>query len=255
MKNNWLSPLLAGITALLLLAGAFFAGIKAAAVDPTLYAERSRAVVAAQLGSEEAAQEYLEMDAQTQKELALELTDYLKSEAGGAFVTSVTRADGVTPIFGDREVQHLMDVHALVQLAGKLSAGLGAIAGGLAVVCAWVGLNRPNRRRRALAGALGGMGVFALGAAVVRLFTGRMGFDAMFRRLHELLFHNDLWLLNPETDILIRMMPLELFERAADEMLLRTIMPFLLAAGMTIAVYFLVDSMLGRHLNQKEEKK
>lgn len=255
MKKNWLSPLLAGITALLLLAGAFFAGIKAAAIDPALYAERSRAVVAQQLGSDEAAQAYLEMDEQTQKELALELSGYLKSEAGGAFVTSITRADGVTPIFGDREVQHLADVHALVQLAGKLSAGLGALAGGLAVVCAWIGFGKQNRHRRALAGALGGMGVFALSAAIFRLFTGRMGFDAMFRRLHELLFRNDLWLLNPETDILIRMMPLELFERAADELFLRTIVPFALAAGMTIAVYFLVDSMLGRHLNQKEEKK
>ncbi len=255
MKKNGISPLLAGMMALLLLAGAFFAAIKAAAVDPTLYAERSRAVVTAQLGSEEAAEAYLEMDEQTQKKLALELTGYLKSDDQGVFVSSVTRADGTTPIFGDREVQHLADVHALVQLSGKLAAGLGAIAGALAVVCAWVGAGKPNRHRRALAGGLGGLGVFALGSAVAKLFIGRTGFDAVFRRMHELLFHNDLWLLNPETDILIRMMPLELFEKTADELLLRTIVPFLLAAGMTIAVYFLVDGMLSRHLTQKEEKK
>ena len=36
-------------------------------------------------------------------------------------------------------------------------------------------------------------------------------FNEAFIRFHELLFTNDLWLLNPETDMMIRMLPQKIF--------------------------------------------
>ena len=36
-------------------------------------------------------------------------------------------------------------------------------------------------------------------------------FDSLFILFHEIAFTNDLWLLNPRTDMLIRLMPLEFF--------------------------------------------
>ena len=47
------------------------------------------------------------------------------------------------------------------------------------------------------------LGAFALWAAT--------DFDSAFTFFHHLLFTNDLWLLNPETDLLIRICPQEMF--------------------------------------------
>lgn len=45
-------------------------------------------------------------------------------------------------------------------------------------------------------------------------------FDWAFRRFHEIFFNNDLWLLNPATDRLIQMMPLDFFIRFTKHWLL-----------------------------------
>ena len=36
-------------------------------------------------------------------------------------------------------------------------------------------------------------------------------FDSLFILFHKVAFTNDLWLLNPQTDLLIRLMPIEFF--------------------------------------------
>ena len=41
------------------------------------------------------------------------------------------------------------------------------------------------------------------------------GFTDAFVLFHRLMFRNDLWLLNPQTDLLIRLMPTAFFERYA----------------------------------------
>lgn len=40
---------------------------------------------------------------------------------------------------------------------------------------------------------------------------GAVDFDSLFILFHRLAFTNDLWLLNPETDLLIRLMPTDFF--------------------------------------------
>jgi len=42
-------------------------------------------------------------------------------------------------------------------------------------------------------------------------FFAFLDFNRAFTIFHELLFTNDLWLLNPETDIMIQMLPLDFF--------------------------------------------
>ena len=39
----------------------------------------------------------------------------------------------------------------------------------------------------------------------------QIDFNKYFTHFHEIFFNNDLWLLNPETDVLIQMLPLEFF--------------------------------------------
>ncbi|MBQ4580858.1 MAG: TIGR01906 family membrane protein [Clostridia bacterium] len=103
--------------------------------------------------------------------------------------------------FHQKEQTHMADVQGLFHLcrmAGWICAG-AAIA--LAVI-----LRRdfPWRTfRRALTGILAAVAL--LGCLAV------IDFDSLFILFHKVAFTNDLWLLNPQTDLLIRLMPLEFF--------------------------------------------
>ena len=80
------------------------------------------------------------------------------------------------------------------------------------------------------------------------------GFGAMFVGLHRLIFTNSNWLLNPATDILIRMMPQALFETALRDVLGQFALAFALAVLLLAAAYAVVSGMVKRQLTQTEER-
>ena len=50
-----------------------------------------------------------------------------------------------------------------------------------------------------------------LGAVTCLIVIACIDFNSLFILFHQVAFTNDLWLLNPQTDLLIRLMPLEFF--------------------------------------------
>ena len=78
------------------------------------------------------------------------------------------------------------------------------------------------------------------------------GFAQMFTAVHEVLFDNDLWLMNPDTDILIRMMPQTLFEQALLNGANQALRVFLLVWVMLIALHEIVQRMIRRHLSERK---
>lgn len=106
--------------------------------------------------------------------------------------------------YGERELRHLEDCRALFRLDGHVLL----ISGALTAVLLAVALRRKRRLLwQTAAVALGGVEV-VIGLLVV---AAAVDFDALFVLFHRLSFANDLWLLNPETDLLIRLMPLRFF--------------------------------------------
>ena len=67
----------------------------------------------------------------------------------------------------------------------------------------WGSVLLPRRRRFLRVSALGSALVLALAAGALALWAAR-DFGYAFSLLHHILFNNDLWLLNPETDLMIR---------------------------------------------------
>ena len=61
-----------------------------------------------------------------------------------------------------------------------------------------------------MAGFRWGIGALLLVLAAL-LVWGMVDFDSLFILFHHLAFTNDLWLLNPATDLLIRLMPVAFF--------------------------------------------
>ena len=108
--------------------------------------------------------------------------------------------------FQPHERQHMADCRALFRLdrrvlyaGAMLSAALFALGLG---------------ERRIFKGCMIGIGaVMAVAAAVA--VAAMVDFDRLFILFHRLSFANDLWLLDPRTDLLIRLMPIGFFTTCA----------------------------------------
>ena len=139
---------------------------------------------------------------------------YLNGEGTLAQINrEVTMFGIVQPIFNEREMAHMRDVGALFVWLRRLI---------WVVIGLFLLLNALGRRLSSwddeLAPwmGLGGLVLWGLVALCVGIGCG-FNFDALFLRFHELMFSNDLWLLDPRTDAMIRMYPAPFFERMARD--------------------------------------
>ena len=229
------------LAVLLAALGAVLGAVRSVAVDETLYGAQARLAVMDELGlaSEAEASAVIGLDAPAQDELARRIAKSMaQPEADFAF----------EPL-NEREQAHMRDVHALSQAAQRGAQLCVGIAAGLAVAAAWTGARLRRRRRAVLLG--GACAVVLLAIAACAGMRG--GFTPAFYRMHELLFTNDLWLMNPETDVLIRMMPQLLFERAAVSVAQRAGISFAVICALLAAVYLVVGGMIRRNLSEREQ--
>lgn len=111
----------------------------------------------------------------------------------------------VEQIYGDRELQHMVDVRGIFDLLRY------AVSGYFIALALFLGIERKR-----LLGRLNQLARYGLwGTLLIALVLGAlvaMDFTRYFYAFHEVFFTNDLWLLDPETDVLIQMLP-EVFFR------------------------------------------
>ena len=103
--------------------------------------------------------------------------------------------------FNQKEQQHMADVQALFRLCragGWICAGLVVILGAAL---------RRNFSWRTLRRTL----IAILAAVTAVIVLACIDFNSLFVLFHQVAFTNDLWLLNPQTDLLIRLMPTQFF--------------------------------------------
>ena len=122
-----------------------------------------------------------------------------------------TAADGaVYQCFQPHEAAHMADCRGLIALDQWIALGC-ALAAALLAVAGWRLHRRAEKPCRAFAsGAFWGLWLFVLMALALGVWAV-LDFDGFFRRFHELAFDNDGWLLDPRTDLLIRLMPAAFF--------------------------------------------
>lgn len=107
--------------------------------------------------------------------------------------------------FQPHEAAHMADCRGLIGLAGRLR-WIAAAAALLPAAAGAVLRRRRDFTGGMLAGLCGAAAVFA-GITVWALAD----FDGLFVTFHRLAFTNDGWLLDPRTDLLIRLMPVNFF--------------------------------------------
>jgi len=125
------------------------------------------------------------------------MADYLRGNVG-----PLTE----NPPFNDREMAHMADCLRLFALLRKVRSRLAPWAVLLIVGGAY--LLRDRKRIRLCAWLSPLILLLPLGAFAIYAVAD---FDAAFTFFHKVLFTNDLWLLDPRTDLLIRICPASMF--------------------------------------------
>lgn len=133
------------------------------------------------------------------------LADCLKGDGDAVLLDAIVFGK-IQPAFNGRELAHMEDCRQLFILLKRVLAGCALCGCALLIF----GRKLPRSRRKLFRAAciaplvlLVPLGGFAVWAAV--------DFTSAFHFFHRLLFTNDLWLLDPETDLLIRICPNSMF--------------------------------------------
>lgn len=242
-KLSWITNALACLMIVFAALGAVCSAVNSLATDIDFYCAMSRQAVMDTLGvaDESAVTAYIGLAETQQHVFAEEIAAFMRSEM-----------DAQPDILNETEQQHMYDVRKLVLLAQKASQACMTIAAALAVVIAWTGAR--DKRRGLPFGTIVGLVIVAAIAGGVYALLNASGFERLFVGMHELLFTNDLWMLDPRTDILIRMMPQLLFERAGMELARLAMRSAVITWMLLCAVYFCVGNMIRRNLTEREKQ-
>jgi integral membrane protein (TIGR01906 family) len=137
-----------------------------------------------------------------------EIRAYFENDARFLAIT-VQDDEGPGPLFSEREVLHMADVKDVMRFMFRLhEISLIVVLGLVAGRFLWAS----EAPLRTLArDTLAGLGVGLVAVALVGALAVA-GFDSAWNQFHELVFSNDFWRLDPDTDRLIQMFPEEYWQ-------------------------------------------
>lgn len=137
------------------------------------------------------------------------ITDYLAGRAD-TFQYAFEDEAGVTRLcFTEREQRHMADCRALFRLCARAAVLLGSFCA--LCVLPLLSAEKLCFSRKGLAWGFG----LALAAAAVLALWALADFSGLFVLFHRLAFTNDLWLMDPASELIVRLMPLGFFIRYA----------------------------------------
>ena len=151
------------------------------------------------------------MDDEELLRVTRELTDYIRDRTDSLEQIRAEIKGEDRQVFNQREIDHMVDVKDLFRL-GITIRNISLI--GIPVLSLMLYLLSKNRSLRIFAVSyLAASGLLLL-LLVVFVPVIQANFTYYWDRFHYLFFSNDLWILNPETDIMIQMVPEPFFNQA-----------------------------------------
>jgi len=244
-RLSWITGILTCLMVLLAALGSVCGAIDQIAADENFYGGMSRAAVAKYLGVAEDEQsvtaQYIGLSPDEQDVFAREMAAFMAGET-----------DAQPEMLNEKERQHMLDVRGLTQTAANMSKSCMSLAVALAVVIAWTGAKIKRRFLPQLTGGLCAVSIIVLLAVGVMHQVSAGAFETLFVKMHEMLFTNDLWLMNPAEDILIRMMPQPLFEQALATGANQALRMLAIVLLMLLAIHCIVERMIRSHVAKGE---
>ena len=254
-KNLFATGLLLALAVVLAAVGALCGAVVHIAADPDFYARDSRLAVAEYMGLD-IGEDGLSEEDEAAITRYIGLTRREQEEFAWRFALNV-RLPGATfadfDILQAHEQQHMRDVRDLIVLAEKVAKACTTLAAIFAIAAAWTGAGLRRRNRAGLLGAACGVLLLALVAGGIVLAMNTAGFERLFILMHKALFTNRYWLLNPSTDILIRMMPQPLFEMALLRVAAQAGKTFAVLALVLAGLYGLIGGMIRRNVAERKQ--
>lgn len=184
---------------------------------------------------------HLDVPASRYADYAAALSDYLDGKTDLPRVPAYDGNGGVQPAFSEKENAHLADVRGLVT---GLKICRYVAGGGAAAMLAALYLLKKKERPHLLQAAVRGFALSALsllGVGLALAVWGLVNFPGLFWTFHQLVFPNDLWLLDPQKDLLMALMPLPFFTWYAGQ-LLKSLAPILLVMLLTVIASFRIKT-------------
>jgi integral membrane protein (TIGR01906 family) len=111
----------------------------------------------------------------------------------------------------------MKDVQRIFSALRNAATCIIAVGGILILECVW--RNYDWKRMLLKASALGGGMLLLL--LLIPVVWALIDFESAFLAMHQAQFTNDLWLLDPDTDLMIRMLPERFFVRFAGDLAIR----------------------------------
>lgn len=144
----------------------------------------------------------LEMEMEDAMHVTEEMMAYLRGNRADLVVNTIVDGEE-REFFNDREKAHMIDVQNLF-MGGLWIRRIAMLVFVLAIVV--LIKTKADWKRLLPKSFLIGLGIFiGITAGAGLLFLS--DFNKYFTLFHEIFFSNDLWLLDPRTDLLIRMLP------------------------------------------------
>ncbi len=148
--------------------------------------------------------EFSHLPAEEYKPVATMIDRYLHGDT--TVFQHVFTVDGTEyAAFNQKEQQHMADVQGLFRLCNSQVWAFVTVA--VIALIAEFHLFSDARTLRTFRRTL----ITILGIATTFIVVACIDFDGLFVLFHKIAFTNDLWLLDPQTDLLIRLMPIEFF--------------------------------------------
>jgi integral membrane protein (TIGR01906 family) len=163
------------------------------------------------------------------------LLDYLRGRREDLHVQAIIGGQQ-REVFNQREILHMADVRTLYLWAMRIGNGLLILAAAF-YLWAWIG----GRDKAAVLGGYLQGNYILLGLIAVLGIYAALDFNSFWTGFHKIFFTNDLWLLDPRTDILIQMVPEQFF--------FDLVMRIVVSAAVIIAIL-----MAAAHLAKRRQK-
>jgi len=112
------------------------------------------------------------------------------------------------PFFSEIEIVHMIDVQDLFML-GFIVRNIAILLFIATLLSGFLCEQRPVLKEYAKSFIYGTIALASMGGAL--MFIIFMDFNAAFTIFHEIFFDNDLWILDPNVDLLINIVPLQFF--------------------------------------------
>lgn len=150
-----------------------------------------------------------EIDMEDLKYITDELLSYLRDDRDDLVIEGTVRGE-TREIFGQREKQHMVDVKKLF-IEGRRIRNVGFII--VVSILLWISKNKEGRRK--LAKTFLYTVIVNISLIIILFLLMYFDFNRYFNYFHYIFFNNDLWLLDPNTDIMIQMLPQDFFYNTA----------------------------------------